>query len=115
MPPQVLAQLASKAGFVAALDQSGGSTPGALELYGVPRSQFADDDEMFDLVHQMRERVMTAPSFTGGNVLAAILFEDTMERAVGGQPTAAYLSANGIAPILKVDKGRCSRKAAASG
>ena len=105
IPPQVLDQLAGKAGFVAALDQSGGSTPGALALYGVPESQFHDDDEMFDLVHQMRRRVMTAPSFTGGKVLAAILFEDTMERTVGGQPTAAYLSANGIVPILKVDKG----------
>jgi fructose-bisphosphate aldolase class I len=101
----MLDQLASKAGFVAALDQSGGSTPGALEHYGVARSQFDDDDEMFDLVHQMRERIMTAPSFTGGKVLAAILFEDTMERAVGGRPTAAYLWDAGIVPILKVDKG----------
>jgi fructose-bisphosphate aldolase class I len=91
--------------FIAALDQSGGSTPSALKLYGVPQTQYDDDDEMFDLVHQMRERIMTAPSFTGGKVLAAILFEDTMERPVGGQPTAAYLSNNGVVPILKVDKG----------
>jgi len=105
IPPLMLRQLSSKPGFIAALDQSGGSTPGALKLYGVPESQFDDDDEMFDLVHQMRARVMTAPAFTSGKVLAAILFEDTMERAVGGQPTAAYLWDNGVVPILKVDKG----------
>jgi len=105
IPPQMLVQLSSKPGFIAALDQSGGSTPGALGLYGVPETQYDDDEEMFDLVHQMRERIMTAPSFTGGEVLAAILFEDTMERAVGGQPTAAYLANHGVAPILKVDKG----------
>ena len=103
--PRMVGQLSSKPGFIAALDQSGGSTPGALELYGVAETQYDDDDEMFDLVHQMRERIMTAPSFTGGKILAAILFEDTMERAVGGQPTAAYLWDNGIVPILKVDKG----------
>lgn len=105
IPPRMLVQLSSKPGFIAALDQSGGSTPGALGLYGVPETQYDDDEEMFDLVHQMRERIMTAPSFTGGEVLAAILFEDTMERAVGGQPTAAYLANHGVAPILKVDKG----------
>ncbi len=105
IPPQMLDQLASKPGFIAALDQSGGSTPGALELYGVAKTQYNDDDEMFDLVHQMRARIMTAPSFTGGKVLAAILFEDTMERTVGGQPTAAFLWDHGVVPILKVDKG----------
>jgi fructose-bisphosphate aldolase class I len=105
IPPQMLGRLSSKPGFIAALDQSGGSTPGALKLYGVPESQFDDDDEMFDLVHRMRARIMTAPSFTGGKVLGAILFEDTMERTVGGQPTAAYLWKNGVVPILKVDKG----------
>jgi fructose-bisphosphate aldolase class I len=105
IPPPMLDQLTGKPGFIAALDQSGGSTPGALRLYGVAESQYDDDDEMFDLVHQMRERVMTAPSFTGGKILAAILFEDTMERAVGGLPTAAYLWGAGVVPILKVDKG----------
>ena len=105
IPPQMLAQLSSKPGFIAALDQSGGSTPGALKLYGIPESQFHDDDEMFDLVHQMRARIMTAPPFIGGKVIATILFEDTMERTVAGQPTAAYLWNNGVAPILKVDKG----------
>ena len=104
IPPKMLGQLSSKPGFIAALDQSGGSTPSALEHYGVPETQF-DDHEMFDLVHQMRVRVMTAPSFTGGKVLAAILFEDTMERTVAGQPTAAYLWNNGVVPVLKVDKG----------
>jgi fructose-bisphosphate aldolase class I len=101
----MLSQLSSKPGFIAALDQSGGSTPGALRLYGVPETQFHDDDEMFDLVHQMRTRIMTAPPFTSGKILAAILFEDTMERTVAGQPTAAYLWENGVVPILKVDKG----------
>ncbi len=105
IPPRMLDQLRGKPGFIAALDQSGGSTPGALKHYGVPQTQYDDDDEMFDLVHQMRERVMTAPSFTGGKVLAAILFEDTMERTVGGQPTAAFLWNHGVVPILKVDKG----------
>jgi fructose-bisphosphate aldolase class I len=105
IPPPMLSQLSSKPGFIAALDQSGGSTPGALRLYGVPETQFHDDDEMFDLVHQMRTRIMTAPSFTAGKVMATILFEDTMERTVAGQPTAAYLWANGVVPILKVDKG----------
>ncbi len=105
IPPQMLAQLSSKPGFIAALDQSGGSTPGALKLYGVPESQLHDDDEMFDLVHQMRARIMTAPPFIGGKVMATILFEDTMERTVAGQPTATYLWNNGVVPILKVDKG----------
>ena len=105
IPPRMLSQLSSKPGFIAALDQSGGSTPGALKLYGVAETQFHDDDEMFDLVHQMRTRIVTAPSFTGGKVIAAILFEDTMERTVADQPTAAYLWANGVVPILKVDKG----------
>ena len=105
IPTEILNQLSSKPGFIAALDQSGGSTPGALKLYGVAETQFDDDDEMFDLVHQMRSRIMTAPSFTSGKVLAAILFEDTMERAVSGQPTGAYLWDHGVVPILKVDKG----------
>ena len=105
MPPQMLSQLSSKPGFIAALDQSGGSTPGALKLYGVADTQFDDDDEMFDLVHEMRTRIVTAPSFTSGKVIAAILFEDTMAGTVAGQPTAAYLWDNGVVPILKVDKG----------
>jgi fructose-bisphosphate aldolase class I len=105
IPPAMLKQLSSKPGFIAALDQSGGSTPGALKLYGVLETHFHDDDEMFDLIHQMRERIMTAPSFTSGKIIAAILFEDTMERAVGGEPTATWLWDHGVVPILKVDKG----------
>ena len=91
IPQPVLDQLANRPGFIAALDQSGGSTPGALKLYGVAESQYRGEDEMFALIHQMRVRVMTAPSFTSGKVLAAILFEDTMERTVADRPTARYL------------------------
>ena len=105
IPTPMLEQLSTRPGFFAALDQSGGSTPGALKLYGVPESQFGDAAAMFELVHAMRARIMTAPSFTAGKVLAAILFEDTMERDVGGKPTAQYLWDKGVVPILKVDKG----------
>src|SRR5664279_4238939 len=105
IPPAMLEQLSRKPGFVAALDQSGGSTPGALRLYGLDDSQFGDEAAMFELVHQMRVRIATAPSFTAGKVIAAILFEDTMERQVRGAPAAAWLWDNGVVPILKVDKG----------
>lgn len=93
-------------GFIAALDQSGGSTPKALRLYGIGEDAYKTDAEMFDLVHQMRTRIMTSPSFTGEKVLAAILFEDTMDREVDGLGTAEYLwTRKRIVPILKVDKG----------
>jgi len=93
-------------GFIAALDQSGGSTPKALELYGIPRSAYSDEKEMFDLVHQMRTRIITSPVFTSEHILGAILFEQTMERNVGGLPTADYLwNKKGVVPFLKVDKG----------
>ena len=93
-------------GFVAALDQSGGSTPGALKLYGVKDHFWKDDDEMFELAHQMRTRVVTSPSFTGERILGAILFEDTMDRNVEGRPTSDYLwGVKRIVPFLKVDKG----------
>ncbi|SER74690.1 fructose-bisphosphate aldolase, class I [Propionibacterium cyclohexanicum] len=93
-------------GFIAALDQSGGSTPGALERYGIEQTAWHTDDEMFDLVHQMRTRIMTSPRFTSQHILAAILFERTMEGAVEGIPTAQFLwERKGIVPILKVDKG----------
>lgn len=93
-------------GFVAALDQSGGSTPKALRLYGIAEDQYAGDAEMFDVVHQMRERIVTSPSFTGDHILAAILFEKTMDRTFAGQPAADYLwDVKRILPILKVDKG----------
>lgn len=93
-------------GFIAALDQSGGSTPKALRLYGIGEDAYKTDAEMFDLVHQMRTRIMTSPSFAGEKVLAAILFEDTMDREVDGLGTAEYLwTRKRIVPILKVDKG----------
>lgn len=93
-------------GFVAALDQSGGSTPKALTRYGISEDQYSSDDEMFDLVHRMRQRIMASPSFTGEKILAAILFEQTMDRQVEGIDTPTYLWAQKkIVPILKVDKG----------
>jgi len=93
-------------GFVAALDQSGGSTPKALKLYGIAEDAYSGDDEMFDLVHQMRTRIITSPSFGGDRILAAILFEMTMDRDIEGRPTADYLwNVKRVVPILKVDKG----------
>ena len=93
-------------GFFAALDQSGGSTPKALAEYGVERDRYRSDAEMFDLVHAMRTRVVTSPAFDGSRILAAILFEQTMERDVDGVPTARYLwDRKNVVPILKVDKG----------
>jgi fructose-bisphosphate aldolase class I len=93
-------------GFFAALDQSGGSTPKALAEYGIGRDRYSSDTEMFDLVHAMRTRVLTSPAFDGSRVLAAILFEQTMERDVGGVPTARYLwDSRNVVPFLKVDKG----------
>ncbi len=93
-------------GFVAALDQSGGSTPKALALYGISQDQYAGEEAMFDLVHQMRTRIITSPSFSSKHILAAILFEQTMDREIEGKPTAQYLwEEKGIVPILKVDQG----------
>jgi fructose-bisphosphate aldolase class I len=93
-------------GFVAALDQSGGSTPKALAEYGIPDTAYSGDEEMFDVVHQMRSRIMRSPSFGGDRVLAAILFQNTLERQIDGLGTAAYLwEVKQIVPILKVDKG----------
>jgi fructose-bisphosphate aldolase class I len=92
-------------GFFAALDQSGGSTPKALAEYGIGPERYSSDAEMFDLVHAMRTRVLTSPAFDGTRVLAAILFEQTMERDVGGVPTARYLDEKNVVPFLKVDKG----------
>ena len=99
-------KMKSLPGFIAALDQSGGSTPHALALYEIKDHSWKDDDEMFELVHEMRTRVITSPSFTGERILAAILFEDTMDRDIEGQPTADYLwTVKRIVPFLKVDKG----------
>ncbi len=93
-------------GFIAALDQSGGSTPKALKLYGVSEDQYSNEDEMYDLIHEMRTRVMTAPSFNSESILGAILFEQTMDRKVEGKYTADYLwEEKGVVPFLKVDKG----------
>jgi fructose-bisphosphate aldolase, class I len=93
-------------GFIAALDQSGGSTPKALKLYGIPEDAYSDDDEMFAIVHQMRTRIITSPSFGGDRVIAAILFQDTMEREIAGLGSADYLwNVKQVVPFLKVDKG----------
>ena len=93
-------------GFIAALDQSGGSTPKALRAYGIQDDAYSSDAEMFDLVHAMRSRLITSPSFTSEKVLAAILFEMTMDREIEGSPTAQYLwEKKGIVPLLKIDKG----------
>ena len=103
---QQLEKIRSAKGFIAALDQSGGSTPKALRLYGIDEDAWSSEDEMFDLVHQMRTRIMTSPAFTGERILAAILFEMTMDREVAGKPTADYLwGEKRVVPILKVDKG----------
>ncbi|WLR48096.1 fructose bisphosphate aldolase [Halobacillus litoralis] len=97
-------------GFIAALDQSGGSTPKALAAYGVPEDSYSGEDEMFDLVHQMRTRIITSPSFNADHILGAILFEQTMDREIEGQFTANYLASKGIVPFLKVDKGLAEKE-----
>jgi fructose-bisphosphate aldolase, class I len=106
MNEEQLAKVREGRGFVAALDQSGGSTPKALKLYGVPEDAYSNEDEMFDAVHQMRTRIITSPSFNGDRVLGAILFEGTMDRDIEGQGAAEYLwNEKRVVPILKVDKG----------
>src|SRR5579875_1999144 len=103
--------MASGQGFIAALDQSGGSTPKALKLYGVPEDAYSNEKEMFDLIHEMRERLISAPSFTGEKVLATILFEQTMDRAIKGEDTPAYLwKQKHIVPFVKVDQGLADAK-----
>jgi fructose-bisphosphate aldolase class I len=98
-------------GFIAALDQSGGSTPGALRLYGIEEGAWANEDEMFALVHQMRTRVITSSSFDGERIIAAILFDNTMDRNIDGKPTADYLwDVKRVVPILKVDQGLAAEK-----
>ncbi len=105
------AQAANKDGFIAALDQSGGSTPKALKLYGVEEGAWSNDEEMFDLIHQMRTRIIKSPAFTGDKVMGAILFEQTMDRDIDGIPTAKYLwEKRGVVPFLKVDKGLADEK-----
>lgn len=101
-----LEKMKTKDGFIAALDQSGGSTPKALGLYGVNSDAWTNDEEMFTVVHEMRTRIMTSPSFTGERILGAILFENTMDREVEGKTTADYLwNVKSVVPFLKVDKG----------
>ena len=101
----------TRPGFVAALDESGGSTPRTLAAYGIPRDSWSNDDQMFELVHQMRSRVMTSPAFGGDRILGAILFENTMDRNVNGQPSADYLwEVKRVVPFLKVDKGLAEEK-----
>ena len=101
----MMAQMVGGAGFIAALDQSGGSTPGALKAYGYAEGAWSGDDEMYGLIHQMRVRIVTAPSFTGAKVLAAILFERTMDGEADGVPVPTALWKRGVVPFLKIDKG----------
>ena len=106
MSDQQLGKVKSGIGFIAALDQSGGSTPKALQLYGIEEDTYSDDDEMFSLMHEFRTRIMTSPSFGGGCILGAILFEDTIDRDVKGRDSASYLwEVKEVVPFVKVDKG----------
>src|SRR5499433_2504890 len=108
---QQLQKMKTDPGFIAALDQSGGSTPGALKAYGIKENAWSNEDEMFAIVHQMRTRIITRPSFTGKRILGAILFENTMDREIKGQPTADYLwNVKRVVPFLKVDKGLQAEK-----
>ena len=103
---KMLTQMAQKGGFIAALDQSGGSTPGALRAYGIPDSAYSGDAEMFQLMHEMRVRIMTAPAFTGDKVIGAILFEKTMDGEAEGKPVPSFMwEDRGVVPFLKMDKG----------
>jgi fructose-bisphosphate aldolase class I len=108
---QQFAKMKTHPGFIAALDQSGGSTPGALRLYGIKEGAWSNEDEMFALVHQMRTRIMASPSFSGERILAAILFENTIDREIKSRPTADYLwNVKHVVPFLKVDKGLAAAK-----
>jgi fructose-bisphosphate aldolase class I len=106
-----LQKMKAQPGFIAALDQSGGSTPNALRAYGIKDGAWSNEEQMFALVHQMRTRIITSPVFTGARILAAILFENTMDRSIEGQPTADYLwNVKRIVPFLKVDQGLADEK-----
>jgi len=106
-----LQKIKTSPGFVAALDQSGGSTPKALRLYGIQENTWSSDEEMFTIVHQMRTRIITSPGFNGERIIAAILFENTMEREIEAQPTADYLwKVKRVVPFLKVDQGLTAEK-----
>jgi fructose-bisphosphate aldolase class I len=106
MNEQQFQKVKVESGFIAALDQSGGSTPKALKLYGIPEDAYSGDDEMFAVMHEMRSRIITSPSFSGDRILGAILFEDTMDRQIDGRDSAEYLwTVKQVVPFLKVDKG----------
>ena len=111
MKTQQQQQMKTHPGFIAALDQSGGSTPKALQLYGIKEGAWSNEKEMFDLVHQMRTRIITSPGFSGERIIGAILFENTMDREIEGRPTADYLwNVKRVVPFLKVDKGLAPEK-----
>ena len=106
MNTEQLEKIRTGSGFIAALDQSGGSTPKALKAYGIDESEYNGDDEMFDCIHEMRSRIITSQSFSGSRILGAILFENTMDRSIEGKSSSDYLwSVKGVVPFLKVDKG----------
>jgi fructose-bisphosphate aldolase class I len=106
-----LAKIKNDKGFIAALDQSGGSTPKALKLYGLGEDAYKNEQEMFDVVHKMRSRMITSPAFSGKRLIGAILFENTMDREIDGKPTPSYLwDVKGVVPFLKVDKGLADEK-----
>src|SRR5882762_9445074 len=106
-----LQKIKTSPGFIAALDQSGGSTPKALRLYGVQENAWSSDEEMFAIVHQMRTRIITSSAFSGERIIGAILFENTMDRNIEGQPTGDYLwNVKRVVPFLKVDKGLAAEK-----
>jgi fructose-bisphosphate aldolase class I len=104
------AKIRNQPGFIAALDQSGGSTPKALKLYGIEENTYSGEQQMMDLVHQMRTRIVTSPVFTGDRIAGAILFEATMDREFGGKPAADYLWGKKVVPFLKIDKGLADEK-----
>jgi fructose-bisphosphate aldolase, class I len=109
--PQQLKKIQSQAGFIAALDQSGGSTPKALKLYGVPETAYSGEQQMMEKIHEMRARIVTSPSFGGNRILGAILFEATMDGKIGGKPTAQFLwEDKQVVPFLKIDKGLADEK-----
>src|SRR5436189_925304 len=106
-----LKKIKTAPGFIAALDQSGGSTPKALRLYGIQENSWSNDEEMFTIVHQMRTRIITSPGFNGERIIGAILFENTMDREIEGRPTADYLwNVKRVVPFLKVDQGLAAEK-----
>jgi len=112
MNREQLQKMKSGPGFIAALDQSGGSTPGALRAYGIKEGAWSNAAEMLTMVHQMRTRIIASPAFTGDRIIGAILFENTMDRDIAGQPTADYLwNVKKVVPILKVDKGLAAENA----